>query len=143
MITNKTFFYLPLIFSLILGSIGCSDSNEDEEIYSQTEEIISQTDILGTWELRLFDRGWVQQSEFLPNKVICVFNHLGVLEVTNKSGVNLSPFMTNGTCPFSIDPDNKIIINGISFDYLIEKDTLRLFKNTEADGPYYKFFRTH
>ena len=126
---DKTFFYLMMVVALVLGSTGCSSSEDEGQV----------SGIVGNWELRLYDRGWAQISEFQPQEVKCVFSQNGVVNVTNKSGIDLSPFLTDGTAYYSVDSNFSMTINGISFEYRLEGGVLYISQDVDADGPCYKF----
>ena len=116
---------LFLIISLL--AIGCSNNNEEAGI-----------GIFGNWELRSLDKGWLNITEFHPNEVVFSFHNNGILEVSNSTNVDLSPFVNDAKIPFSIQGEH-LFINGFKYEYSLHNQSLRISHNLDADGPLYVF----
>ena len=107
---------LFMCMALSLGAIGaCSSDNNDKD----------------------------EVTTFEPKEVSCSISDDDVIEVKNKTDVDLSPFVNNGTYSYHLDSSNRIIINGIMFEYSIEDEVLHLAKNNFADGECYVFIKNN
>ena len=130
---KRLFLHLPLFLALVFGSLGCSsdDGSEDAAI----------KDLVGLWELKQFDKGWAQIITFEPEEIIFRILDNGIIEVKNETEVDLSPLVNSGKCSFRVSHNNSITINGITFDYRIERNILYLYKDYHADGECYTLLR--
>ena len=128
---------LFMCMALSLGAIGaCSSDNNDKDALSLKK-------LIGVWELSQFAKGWAEVTTFEPKEVSCSISDDDVIEVKNKTDVDLSPFVNNGTYSYHLDSSNRIIINGIMFEYSIEDEVLHLAKNNFADGECYVFIKNN
>ena len=98
-------------------------------------------DLVGLWELKQFDKGWAQIITFEPEEIIFRILDNGIIEVKNETEVDLSPLVNSGKCSFRVSHNNSITINGITFDYRIERNVLYLYKDYHADGECYTLLR--
>ena len=113
---------------MLLAMVGCS--NDDVDV---------KTDLTGEWELQLYDKGWLQTTEFMSHEVLCLIYEGGIIEMKNNSDINLSPLVNKGKYAYQINANHTVTINGTTFDYSIEDNTLRLSHNRASDGPMYVF----
>ena len=124
-----------LLFAALFLALGlitaCSSSDDIAE--SQTQSQI-ESNIVGTWELKTFDKGWAQVSSFNSREVTLSFSKHGLLTITNNTSTDLSPLPYSGTCPFSVNKEHLVTINGVTLEYEVNGTTLRLAKDIEADG---------
>jgi len=133
MIAKRLFQYLPLLMLLVLGDLGCSSDNDNEDAAIK--------DLVGLWELKQFDKGWAQIITFEPEEITCRIYDNNIIEVMNETEVDLSPLVNSGNYSFHVSRNNSITINGIAFDYRIERNVLYLYKDYHADGECYTFLR--
>ena len=122
---------------LSLGAISACSSAEDDK------DTLIKKELAGVWELKQFNKGWAQITTFESQEVTCCIYDDDIIEVSNKTDVDLSPFLNNGSYSYHLDTSNIIIINGIKFEYSIENDVLRIEKDYSADGECYVFTKTN
>ncbi len=120
--------YVFMMALMVTAIVGCSNDNLDVK-----------TSLTGEWELRLYDKSWGETTEFNPYEVSCLFYDGGTIEMKNNSDIDLSPLVNKGKYSYQVNADHTVTINGTAFDYFIEDNTLRLYKDRAADGPMYVF----
>ncbi len=157
-----------LLFLSMLLSLGmfsaCSSDNDIANVSDGLPSAESdEKECLEIWELRTFDKGWLQIVTFRSNEVVCRIYAKNIIEVVNKTDTNLSPFVNSGKYLFQVyskdvtelyKPKGSntyaertiskdfISIDGIEYYYWIDKDgTLHLSQNYECDGPRYDFVK--
>lgn len=140
---KRIVFFMSLLLSL---GMFCACSSDDEIVlgdqslrdYSSEskEDTLAIKELLGEWELCEFDKGMAQWVKFKPNEVLCRIGDNGIIEVINRTDVDLSPLADSGFYPFHVYvkdvtrigkvngewgeitfPKDFISIDGIEFSY--------------------------
>ena len=162
---KKLLFFLGMLLSL---GIFCACSSDDDisDVYKGQNPSGSENGagkLLEVWELRTFDKGWGMKTTFNPNEVVCNFYEKNIIEVNNKTDVNLSPFVNDGSFYYKTynkkvtdyylpkggssyverKTDKKFFsVNGEEFEYWKDEDgIIHLGQNINADGERYDFVK--
>lgn len=111
MIMKKQLLMISLFFAL---GMFCACSNDDEmgglsgdqsltgNSGESKENTLAIKELLGEWELCEFDKGMAQWVKFKTSEVLCRIGDNGIIEVINRTDVDLSPLADSGFYPFQV-----------------------------------------
>ena len=164
---KRVLFVLGMLLTFGLFC-ACSSDDDITDVYEGQTSGSSKNEnkgkkMLEVWELRTFDKCWGMITTFNPNEVVCRIYENNIIEVINKTDVNLSPFVNDGSYYFKTytkevteyyfpkgssscverkTTKDFFSVNGIEFEYWKDEDgILHLGQNINADGERYDFVK--
>ena len=101
---KRALFVLGMLLTFGLFC-ACSSDDDITDVYEGQTSGSSKNEnkgkkMLEVWELRTFDKCWGMITTFNPNEVVCRIYENNIIEVINKTDVNLSPFVNDGSYYF-------------------------------------------
>jgi len=118
----KTIFFILSLFFIT----SCDKNDETSQ---------ETSDLIASWYLMSFNPGFGQTENYNTEDIIWKINSDNLISVTlNVTTSTQLPLNENGNYSYNIISDNSVSIEGVTYEYELEGQTLRLLDNPSSDG---------
>lgn len=129
----KALTYIPLLFVLMALPMSCDNDKDDDPINR----------IEGSYSLVTYQCCLLTQEQYDASQIVFEFdgsNSVTVTISTTLPSETQLPIQTNGIYDYT-EIDNRIVLDGIEYDFTLIGEQLTLFDEPEVDGAIITFIK--